>query len=246
MIKRIDLLTSDRRPETTQATVEWWQAQGWEVVCWDNTGNPPGVGRNRILEDFYSSPREWLVMADDDTTLYTHRFRTQEFLDCEWQTQTDVDLFCLMSNQEMSRGFHYTWWDTKEFNNQWVFKLEPAITKFYCLRNTGTEIYQQEWMGLEDFDFAMEYLKAGYTTARLMNVFLREQGYEKSSLFTDYAHRKECYEQGKANFNKKWGTSRKQTVLDLFKPRGKWHKHPQQDWICADTEFNLRFTELFE
>lgn len=247
-MKRIDLLCSTRRPDTTNKTIKFWEDAGWQVQCWYNDGNSCGEGRNHMLDDFYASDRQWIVMADDDITLYTHRYLTAKWLDNVelWQQQDDVDYFSLNSNNETHRQMMKSWWDTAEFNQQFVYKRDFTPTKIHIFRKPPKKLYFEKWYGYEDYDFAFQFLQQGLRVARLLNVFLREQGFDKSSLFKDHQHRKECYAEAKKHLVAKWGTNYTQCAEQYWQAKGAWHLHPQYGWICCESSFNQHFTELFE
>ena len=247
-MKRIDLLCSTRRPEVTQGTINWWQSKGWEVKTWYNDGYPCGTGRNKMLEEFYASDRQWIVIADDDITLYTHRYNTQWFLDKPelWQNQTEVDYFSLNSNNEMHRQMMKSWWDKNEFNQQLVFKRDMTPTKIHIFRKPPKPLWFEKWYGYEDYDFALQFINEGMTVARLLNVFLREQGFSKSSLFEGQEHRKECYAQARIELENKWGNVLIQVLKNKWVPRGMWHNHPRYDWICCESNQNKMFATLFD
>tara|TARA_Y100001937_G_scaffold112971_1_gene161123 strand:+ start:2380 stop:3147 length:768 start_codon:yes stop_codon:yes gene_type:complete len=250
----IDILTSKTRPiETTNQTVEFWKSIGWTPRLWDNTGKPCGVGRNQMMQDFYASDREWCIICDDDITLYPHRFQTQLFMDTfDAFTQSDVDLFSLNSNNEMRRQMQYTWWDTTD---QLLWHRDATVTKWFAIRKTDQQYWWEEWYGLEDLDFALQHLADGLTVARMPNVFLREQGFKKSSLFTSDQQRRDGLVQGRQGIAHKWGFSTKNKspwIADKWNPRGAWTK-TIKGWVCSqDNKFvqslqtNNTYNNLFE
>jgi len=234
----IDILTSTTRDsKVTEQTVEFWRSAGYRTRLWDNTHKPCGEGRNRMLRDFYDSNREWCVMCDDDITLYPHRYLTQQFIDTQSAfQQQDVDVFSLNSNNEMHRQQQYTWWSDAQ---QPLFQRDWTITKWFAVRKTHKEYWFEHWYGLEDVDFALQHIRDGRTVARLSNVFLREQGFNKSSLFSTHEQRRQGLTQGKEGIRTKWGIERnkKQWVNKHWQARGKW-QDTTQGWICTeDTAF---------
>jgi hypothetical protein len=188
---RIDLLTCAGRADITNKTVAWWQSQGWEVVLWDNTGYLPAVGRNNIIKSFKESDREILVMADDDITLYTHRYLTAEWL----KKPIRNGVYTLNSNHKMGiLKYNSTGWD----NGCHHWRETQEISQLYVIDRKDIP-YQDEYLpALEDLYWAKECNSLGIKTQILHTVFLREQSQDKGSLlFRNRQHRKQVYQQAK-------------------------------------------------
>lgn len=188
---RIDLLTCQGRSNITEKTVNWWQTQGWQVVLWDNTGYLPAVGRNRILRDFKSNDRQLLIMADDDITLYTHRYLTADWLKAPIRN----GVYTLNSNHKMGiLKYNSTGWD--DGNHHWRETTE--ISQFYVIADKSVPLQDETLPAMEDVYWAKACNSQGIKTQLLHTVFLREQSQDKGSLlFRDRQHRKEIYQQAK-------------------------------------------------
>jgi hypothetical protein len=188
---RIDLLTCQGRADITNKTVAWWQSQGWEVVLWDNTGNLPAVGRNKIIQDFQSSDRNILIMADDDITLYTHRYLTADWL----KNPLSNGVYTLNSNHKMGiLKYNSSGWN--DGNHHW--RETPEISQLYVIDRKDIPYQDETIPALEDLYWAKECNRLGIQTQILHTVFLREQSQDKGSLlFRDRQHRKEVYQQAK-------------------------------------------------
>ena len=188
---RIDLLTCRGRADITNKTIHWWKSNGWEVVIWDNTGCVPAQGRNKIIKSFKESDRDILIMADDDITLYTHRYLT-----AEWLKKPIVNgVYTLNSNHKMGiLKYNSTGWD--DGNHHWRDTTE--ISQFYVINRKDIPYQDETLPALEDLYWAKECNKLGIPTQILHTVFLREQSQDKGSLlFRDRQHRKEVYAQAK-------------------------------------------------
>jgi hypothetical protein len=188
---RIDLLTCKGREHITNKTINWWESNGWQVVLWDNTGFLPAVGRNKILNDFKQSDRSILIMADDDITLYTHRYLTQQ-----WLNNPVVNgVYTLNSNHKMGiLKYNSTGWD--DGNHHW--KDTHEMSQFYVIDRKDIPLQNENLPALEDLYWAKECNNLGIPTKILHTVFLREQSQDKGSLlFRDRQHRKEVYQQAK-------------------------------------------------
>jgi len=146
---RIDLLTCKGRADITTKTIDWWASQGWEVVLWDNTGYLPAVGRNNIIKSFKESDRDILIMADDDITLYTHRYLTTEWL----KKPIANGVYTLNSNHKMGiLKYNSTGWD--DGVHHWRETTE--ISQFYVISDKNIP-YQDEYLpALEDLYWAKE------------------------------------------------------------------------------------------
>ena len=196
---RIDLLTCKGRPKITNRTVSWWQSYGWEVITWDNTGSLPAVGRNRILDDYAKSNKDVLIMADDDITLYTHRYLT-----LDWLRKPIVrGVYTLNSNHKMhflksqsggwDTGTHH-WSETQHIGQLYVIALKDVPRQDETLPM------------LSDLDWAWQCQAKGIKTEILHTVFLREQSQDVGSLLAKTrAHRKELYAKAHEQMHNKWG-----------------------------------------
>lgn len=185
---RIDLLTHQGRSHITQATARWWASQGWQVVLWDNTGFVPSVGRNRIIKDFKESERSVLFMADDDITLYTHRYLTSEWL----KNPIINGVYTLNSNHKMGiLKYNSQGWDDGEHH----WRETTEISQFYAIARKDIP-YQDESLSVyEDVEWAHHCNKLGIPTQILHTVFLKEQSQDKGSLIAkDRELRAKLYE----------------------------------------------------
>jgi len=196
---RIDLLTHSGRAQITQGTVRWWESQGWEVVLWDNTGNLPAVGRNRIIEDYKHSDRNLLIMADDDITLYTHRFLTQSWLENPIQN----GVYTVNSNHKM----HLLAQNSSSWGNTHQWSMSHHISQMYVIDRKDVPLQDETLVALEDTEWAWQCLAQGIMTQMLHTVFLREQSQDVGSVFcTDRRQRLEIYQRAKEQIADKWGT----------------------------------------
>jgi hypothetical protein len=184
---RIDLLTHKGRELITNQTINWWESQGWEVVLWDNTGYYPAVGRNKILRDYKESNRDLLIMADDDITLYTHRYLTADWL----KNPIQNGVYTLNSNHKMGiLKFNSSNWDDGQ--HHWRDSYE--ISQFYVIDRKDIPYQDERLPALEDKDWAKTCNKMGIRTQILHTVFLREQSQDKGSLIAKTREqRKELY-----------------------------------------------------
>ena len=206
---RIDLLTHKGRQHITDKTVNWWQSHGWQVVLWDNTGSPPAVGRNKIISAYKRSNRPLLIMADDDITLYTHRFLTQSWL----EKPIANGVYTLNSNHKMHILMQYSR-DWPKDQHHW--SDSHHIGQIYVIDNKSIPLQDETLVALEDMDWAWQCWQQGTPTQMLHTVFCREQSQDVGSIFCrDRRQRVAIYQQARLQMQHKWGTH-------------KWSKFKQQ------------------
>ena len=201
---RIDLLTHKGRGDITYHTINWWESQGWQVVVWDNTGFLPAVGRNQIIEDYKSSDRDYLIMADDDITLYTHRYLTQQWL----KAPIFNGVYTLNSNLKMNVLKQYSRdWDCWQ-QGQHYWTDCHHIGQLYVINRKDIPCQDTSLPALEDMDWAWQCNQLGINTQMLHTVFLREQSQDRGSIFcSDRQQRVELYNQARDMMKHKWGTT---------------------------------------
>jgi hypothetical protein len=195
----LHLLVHRDKSGIARATQLWWQSQGWRVTLWDNTGHLPAVGRNRIIRHWRDTASDTtLFMADDDITLYTHRYLSQSFL----TAPPDAEVYTLNSNQQMHhQRLNSTGWD--QGGHHW--SLTDQICKFYVINEPEVPLQDESLPALEDLDWAWQCADAGITTQRLNTVFLREQSMHTQSLFGPQSQRRELYAGAELQLRAKWG-----------------------------------------
>ena len=197
---RIDLLSHQGRKTITNHTINWWEAEGWKVVVWDNTGYLPAVGRNKIIEDFKNSDRQYLIMADDDITLYKHRYLTQQWL----KNPVFDGVYTLNSNHKMGiLKYNSSGWD--DGNHHW--KHTPEISQLYVIDRKDIPYQDEspEVFPLEDLEWAYRCNQLGIETKLLHTVFLREQSQDKGSLIAKTREQRiELYDPVKQRIKEKY------------------------------------------
>ena len=114
---------------------------------------------------------------------------------------------------------HYNRWpDSQIFNNYWVFERFAKVHGIFFQQNTkkkfNKEFFQDTDIGgLEDWEFSMQQLDSGFTTARLENIIFKEISkrttlFEARTIKESQEKRKIAFNQGKNLILKKYdGTS---------------------------------------
>jgi len=180
MSQHIHLLTTDSR--TSQA--EWWQQQGWQVTEFNNTDQPPGVGRNRMLQAFYQSDQEWLCMCDDDVILDTRWGDTEYFLKHTDQVLAKIPRhinIVVPLNPTVIRLQHTL--SQPIYSTHWRLERETFPTGKLVWHRRSRLIQQHTHIpALEDSIWGFEHWLGGGCVMRLNNIVLKEKS-QPSSLF---------------------------------------------------------------
>jgi len=188
---RIDILTTHHR--SCDQVDKFWRSYGWQPVYHDNTGLPPGTGRNRILEEFYSSGRSWLAIADDDVYLDIQRGNAIEFLSDPnkllSKLNDEIASFGVMNNIHHRVDITLS---NPALKDNWVFLRNYWIGCLMFHRNTGNKYKFHPTDVLEDMDWCIEQLLDHQRVATCMNLVMKNLG-AKSSLFTTQQQRRESY-----------------------------------------------------
>jgi hypothetical protein len=196
---KIYILATKQRSAITEYSVEYWRSIGWQPIVEYNDDQLPAIGRNRILKKFYDSLDPWLALADDDITLWNDKCKNfSEFISDPISVleKTPDYISTVVPINPYSFRVTSTHLDPI-YNTHWRYDRDFVIPgKITFHRNTGFKFFQLTHLpALEDQEWAFQQLKAGFITARLNNIVLREKG--KSMLFADNKHRQNTYNQAK-------------------------------------------------
>ena len=235
LMRRVDVLTTTSREflrPTTQAT---WRAAGFEPVYHINDDQHPGVGRNRILQEFYASDREWLIMSDDDVIIDSLRGDYAKFVQdpaavLDIAAQADIATFGIMNNIVHRVA---TTLENPAVATNWVFMRSYSLSNIFFHRRTRY-IAQNETAMLEDQQWCMDQLAQGLRCACLMNLVLKSIT-TPSLLFDNNAERTKQYEQAKKQWageyplltvNRNGRTSKMRMINYYWRKRSDWHSVP--------------------
>jgi hypothetical protein len=201
---KIAILTTQARPELKEQTEAFWKGIGWEPVYYYNDGSHPGVGRNRILKDFYAGTDEWIAIVDDDNIIDVKRGDYQAFVDnidhvLDLAKQGNVATFSIMNN--IVHRVETTLTNATVADN-WCWMRSYSLSNLFFHRRTEYVPFSEEYM-LEDQEWCIDQLQRGLICATLMNVVMKTIG-TKSLLFTDQKHRLEEYNRAKAHWLDKY------------------------------------------
>ena len=230
---KIHLLTTQHRDPA--AVESFWQQWGWEVVRYDNTGQPPGVGRNAILDQFYNSTDEWLAMADDDMVLDTRRGWGEQFLR-EPQKLFDSIGDSITSWGVMNNIHHRVDITLRNpvLRTNWVFYRASWIGCLVFHRNTGERFYNHRTDILEDMDWCLDQIQRGHRVAHCMNLVQQNRGGAQSTIFHDQAERRRRYLQAKQRIAREYPGITLTDKNRLVKTRFMNQYYQSADWTRVD------------
>ena len=157
---------------------------------------PIGAGRarNKILEKFYNSNYDWLLLCDDDTIL-DDKYHCENFI--EELSNNEKKFSGIDAVSAIEPEYHpYKKLNYEDKGNLTHFKFEPRelnsgsatsfirnIKKFY-----GKEIYfpnidANKGEGREDMEMLFSWLKAGLTWYNMDTMIRKSLCFDKSSIF---------------------------------------------------------------
>lgn len=167
--------------------------EGVEYIRFEN-GIGAGKARNIILEKFYQSDYDWLLLCDDDTIL-DDKYHYENFI--EELSNNEKKFSGIDAVSAIEPEYHpYKKLNYEDKGNLTHFKFEPRelnsgsatsfirnIKKFY-----GKEIYfpnidANKGEGREDMEMLFSWLKAGLTWYNMDTMIRKSLCFDKSSIF---------------------------------------------------------------
>ena len=175
--------TSDELPDKNK----------YDVLAYDE---PIGAGlaRNKVLEYFYHSDYDWLLLCDDDTTAYDY-YNYQDFIRDVAENPDKFDEIDAISAVE-PEYYPYKKLNFQDKNNLTHYKFEPRVlnsgSATSLIRNIkkyyGVEIYYpnvdaNKGEGREDIEFLIAWLQSGYTWYTMQTWIRKSLCFDQSSIF---------------------------------------------------------------
>jgi hypothetical protein len=201
---RVDILTTASRAAMLQDSLNFWHSHGWTTQVWDNTDQPPGAGRNRILADFYASKRPWLAMVDDDQLIDIKRGWGARFMANPWEIlhniTPDISSWGLLNNRIHRVDVTVT---NPVVAQRWCFVKTSWIGCVVFHRNTGQQYWQHPTGILEEMDFCLAQFRDGYKVATCSNLVQHDRG-GRSTLFTTQQQRVQAYKDAQHRVIRDW------------------------------------------
>ena len=169
---------------------EYWPNYATYLDCeFPNATLKPGAARNFLLQQFYNSDADWIILADNDSVLDS---RNKGDI-IQWlrdNDQDDVPCFVPVAPNVPGQG---AWKDyfvdrSADLDSNWIFERGKTKTSFMFLKNLkkhyGFEQYfdeGQHFQSGEDWAFGIDLQIAGHRAMWCRNIILREIGGQKTS-----------------------------------------------------------------
>jgi hypothetical protein len=164
-----------------------------EYIRFEN-GIGAGKARNVLLEKFYNSDHDWLLLCDDDTII-DDKYDYQKFvfeilsnnkkfdgIDAVSAIEPEYHPYKKLNFQDKANLTHFKF-EPRELNSGSATSFIRNIKKVY-----GKEIYYpnidaSKGEGREDMAFLFEWLKAGLTWYNMDTMIRKSLCFDKSSIF---------------------------------------------------------------
>ena len=169
---------------------------GVDYVKFD-CGIGAGAARNIILEKFYNSDYDWLLLCDDDTIIddkyFPENFIKEICCDCELHNkfkdvhaisavEPEYHPYKTLNFQDKANLTHYKF-EPRELNSGSATSFIQNIKKHY-----GKEVYYpnvdaSKGEGREDMEFLFSWLKNGLNWYTMQTLIRKSLCFDKSSIF---------------------------------------------------------------
>jgi hypothetical protein len=201
---KVAILTTHDRDSLRAVTEPFWRDSGWEPVYYYNDGAHPGVGRNRILRDFYAGTDEWICISDDDNILDTRRGEFVNFTQnidhvLGLAAEGGINTFGILNN--IVHRVEITLTNPAMIDN-WVWIRSYSLSNVFFHRRTEMVEFSEEYM-MEDQEWCMDQLVRGQVCGLLMNVVMKTIS-TPSLLFQDNAERGQAYTRAREHWLAKY------------------------------------------
>lgn len=158
-------------------------------------GIGPSNARNVLLEKFYASDEDWLLMCDDDSISYPY-YQSAEFLkDVHENPKKFLGVDAFMAIEPNYHPFKQRVFEDKA--NLTHYKFTPRELNSGCMIGVMKNIYKHheqklffdpelkpaEGKGREDIDFLMRWLKLGYSWYVMETWVKKTINFDFSSIF---------------------------------------------------------------
>ena len=190
---KVYILASGRRDEVLRQTVDTWASQGFYPEVIYNENRMPGVGRNLILglaaTELQVEKNKWFAIADEDTVLVPRLHDTAKFLADPARAlsklPSPIQIVAPFFHDYYNRFPDNGWWGVNpQYERNWVLFRDVQLTGKCLFYSVGRDpiIKFDENMVLEDWDWALQHVKAKRHTAMMPNIVLHESCYTNTSL----------------------------------------------------------------
>lgn len=159
-------------------------------------GIGPAKARNIILESFYRSDYDWLLLVDDDTVWYEY-YKYEEFIrdvsnnekkfegvDAISAVEPEYHAYKKSNYQDRANLTHYKF-IPRDLGSGSATTLIRNIKKFYNKEIYYPDIDPVSGNGLEDVEFHMAWLKEGFTWYTMQTWIRKSLCFNKSTIWDE-------------------------------------------------------------
>ena len=175
--------TKDELPDVDKYAVFWFD-------------EPLGAGnaRNKILEIFYESDYDWLLLCDDDTVLYPYysvddfikdiAFNVEKFEKIDAVSALEPEYYPYKKlNYEDKNNLEYYKFEPRVLNSGSATSIIRNIKKYYGKQIYYPDVDANKGEGREDIEFLIAWLKAGFNWYTMQTMIRKSLCFDKSSIF---------------------------------------------------------------
>ena len=162
-------------------------------ICFDS-GIGAGKARNVILEMFYKSNEDWLLLCDDDTIIddkYNYQYFIKdifshpekfETIDAVSAIEPEYHPYKKLNYEDKANLTHYKF-EPRELNSGSATSIIRNIKKYYGKELYYPDIDANKGEGREDIEFLLLWLKNNLTWYNMNTMIRKSLCFDKSSIF---------------------------------------------------------------
>lgn len=153
-----------------------------------------GNARNILLDRFYNSNYDWLLLCDDDTTAYPY-YQYENFIrdiaehpdkfsmvDAVSAVEPEYHAYKKPNYQDRANLTHYKF-EPRELNSGSATSIIRNIYKYGCKQVFYPNVDAAKGEGREDMEFLIAWLKAGFNWYTMDTWIRKSLCFDKSSIF---------------------------------------------------------------
>jgi hypothetical protein len=164
-----------------------------EYIRFEN-GIGAGIARNRILEIFYKSDYDWLLLLDDDTVFYEYYnyerfiheilYNPEKFseIDAVSAVEPEYHPYKKLNFEDRANLTHYKF-EPRELNSGSATSIIRNIKKYYNKDWYYPQTDASKGQGREDIEALLEWLKMGLNWYTMDTWIRKSLCFDKSSIF---------------------------------------------------------------
>jgi hypothetical protein len=164
-----------------------------DYIRYEN-GIGAGAARNVILEMFYKSDYDWLLLLDDDTVFYDHYSPTtficevanneRKFknIDAVSAVEPEYYPYKKLNYEDKANLTHYKF-TPRVLNSGSATSIIRNIKKYYGKTIYYSNVDANKGEGREDIEFLIAWLKCGFNWYTMQTLIRKSLCFDKSSIF---------------------------------------------------------------